>query len=102
MWTFVVCFLLAGSPRLFAMALSDDLWLILTVAFGAGLAVAAVNPILMSVGYERIPAAVRGRVLGVIGALSFAGIPLGGLLGAYLQRRTWDHQNEVRVQEASL
>nr|WP_221378803.1 MFS transporter [Actinoplanes polyasparticus] len=57
------------------------MWLILAVAFGAGLAIAAVNPILMAVGYERIPAHLRGRVLGVIGALSFAGLPLGGLLG---------------------
>jgi hypothetical protein len=27
---------------------------------------------------------------------------LGGLLGAYLQRRTWDHQNDVRVEESGL
>ncbi|MCY1140188.1 MFS transporter [Actinoplanes sp. Pm04-4] len=79
--TFVVCFLIAGSPRLFTLALSNELWLILAVAFGAGLAIAAVNPILMAVGYERIPAHLRGRVLGVIGALSYAGLPLGGLLG---------------------
>ncbi|WP_250038140.1 MFS transporter [Paractinoplanes maris] len=79
--TFVVCFLIAGSPRLFAMALSDELWLIVGVAFGAGVAVSAVNPILMAVSYERIPARLRGRVLGVVGALSYAGIPAGGLLG---------------------
>jgi hypothetical protein len=27
---------------------------------------------------------------------------LGGLLGAHLQKRTWDHQNTVRVEEAAL
>ncbi|WP_250006069.1 MFS transporter [Actinoplanes sp. M2I2] len=79
--TFVLCFLVAGSPRLFTMALTEELWLMLTVAFGAGIAISTVNPILMAVSYERVPAHLRGRVLGVIGALSFAGIPLGGLLG---------------------
>jgi hypothetical protein len=27
---------------------------------------------------------------------------LGGLLGGYLQRRSWDHQNEVRLKEKEL
>ena len=27
---------------------------------------------------------------------------LGGLLGTYLQRRTWDHQNEARLREEGL
>jgi hypothetical protein len=27
---------------------------------------------------------------------------LGGLLGTYLQRRTWDHQNEARLREEEL
>ncbi|GAA0456225.1 putative multidrug-efflux transporter [Paractinoplanes deccanensis] len=79
--TFAVCFLIAGSPRMFALAATGDLWPVLTVAFGAGLAVAAVNPILMAVGYERVPASLRGRVLGVATAIGFAGVPLGGLLG---------------------
>ncbi|MEV6596741.1 MFS transporter [Actinoplanes sp. NPDC051346] len=79
--TFAVCFLLAGSPRFFAMNLSDSTWLVLLVAFGAGLAIAAVNPILFAVGYERIPPHMQGRVFGAIGALAWAGIPLGSLAG---------------------
>jgi hypothetical protein len=27
---------------------------------------------------------------------------LGGLLGTYLQERSWSHQNEARLQEAEL
>jgi hypothetical protein len=27
---------------------------------------------------------------------------VGGLIGTYLQRRTWDHQNHVRVEESGL
>ncbi|MEV4348310.1 MFS transporter [Actinoplanes sp. NPDC049596] len=79
--TFAVCFLIAGSPRFFALAATDRLLPVLAVAFGAGLAVAAVNPVLMALGYERIPPHLRGRVLGVATAIGFAGLPLGGLLG---------------------
>ncbi|XVV11314.1 MFS transporter [Actinoplanes sp. CA-131856] len=79
--TFAVCFLLAGSPRFFALATTDRLWPVLAVALGAGLAVAAVNPILMALSYERVPPELRGRVLGLAVAIGFAGVPLGGLLG---------------------
>ncbi|MFG1988540.1 MFS transporter [Actinoplanes sp. NPDC048988] len=79
--TFAVCFLLAGSPRFFALAATGRLWPVLAIAFGAGLAVAAVNPILMALGYERVPGHLRGRVLGPAVAIGFAGVPLGGLLG---------------------
>ncbi|MFF5081157.1 MFS transporter [Actinoplanes sp. NPDC000266] len=79
--TFAVCFLLAGSPRFFALASTGRLWPVLAVAFGAGLAVAAVNPILMALGYELVPPDLRGRVLGLAVAIGFAGVPLGGLLG---------------------
>jgi hypothetical protein len=27
---------------------------------------------------------------------------LGGLLGTYLQRRSWEHQNEVQLRQAEL
>lgn len=82
--TLAVCLLLAGSPRLFTLAGTDDVRTALAVSFGAGVAMAAVNPILMTVGYERVPDHLRGRVLGAIGAIGFAGIPLGGLLGGLL------------------
>ena len=78
--TFAVCFLLAGSPRLFTLAATDDLVQVLAISFGAGVAMAAVNPIMMAVGYERVPEHLRARGLGAIGALGFAGILLGGAL----------------------
>ncbi|GAB2621112.1 putative drug antiporter protein precursor [Paractinoplanes abujensis] len=79
--TFAICCLIAGSPKLFTLALTDHPGLVLAVAFGAGLAASTLNPILMAVGYERIPVHLRGRVLGAVGAVSFAGVPAGGLLG---------------------
>lgn len=79
--TFAVCFLLGGSPRLFALALTDTIAPVLAVAFGAGVAMATVNPISFAVAYEQIPAHLQGRVLGAAGALAWAGVPLGALLG---------------------
>jgi len=47
-------------------------------------AVAPVNPLLLTATYRRIPPELRARVLGALTAGVFAGIPLGGLLGGYL------------------
>ncbi|MEO3816905.1 MFS transporter [Plantactinospora sp. B24E8] len=78
---FAVGFLLAGAPRFVALAFLDPLWAVYTVSFVAGLSIAAINPILGAVSYERIPASLRARVLGLTQAAAWAGIPLGGLLG---------------------
>ncbi|MEN3610361.1 MFS transporter [Plantactinospora sp. ZYX-F-223] len=78
---FTVGFLLAGAPRFVALALLDRLWVIYLVSFVAGVSVAAINPILGAVSFERIPEALRARVLGLAQAAAWAGIPLGGLLG---------------------
>lgn len=79
--TFVVCFVLAGGPSLVAPALGLDLPWVLTAAAVSGLAAGALNPILGAVELERIPEQMRARVFGLLGAGSWAGIPLGGLLG---------------------
>ncbi|GIG89593.1 MFS transporter [Plantactinospora endophytica] len=78
---FAVGFLLAGAPRFVALALLDQLWAIYLISFVAGVSVAAVNPILGAVSFERIPERLRARVLGLTHAAAWAGIPLGGLLG---------------------
>ncbi|GIE85047.1 MFS transporter [Actinoplanes regularis] len=81
--TFAVCFLIGGPAQLFALALSDRLWLILTTAAIAGTLMATVNPILLAAVYERIPFRVHGRVMSVLIAFAWAGIPLGGVLGGW-------------------
>lgn len=78
--TFVVCFVLAGGPSLLAPALGLGLPWVLTAAAVSGLAAGALNPILGAVELERIPEHMRARVFGLLGAGSWAGIPLGGLL----------------------
>ncbi|GIG71299.1 MFS transporter [Phytomonospora endophytica] len=80
-WTFAICFLIAGSPRFFAMAFTDDIAVVLAVSFASGLATASLNPIISAVMFARIPEELRARVLGLSGALSWVGIPLGALLG---------------------
>ena len=48
--------------------------------FGAGF----INPILGAVMYERIPEALVGRVITLTSALSWAGMPFGGLVAGLL------------------
>ncbi|MFB9237409.1 MFS transporter [Plantactinospora siamensis] len=81
---FAFGFLIGGSPRMFATAFATEPWLVYLVTFAGGIALAGLNPILGAVLYERVPAALRTRVLGMSQAMSWAGIPLGGLLGGAL------------------
>ncbi|WP_083403778.1 MFS transporter [Curtobacterium sp. MCBA15_001] len=78
--TFVLCFVLAGGPSLLAPALGLGLPWMLGASALSGLAAGALNPILGAVELERIPEHMRARVFGLLGAGSYAGIPLGGLL----------------------
>jgi MFS family permease len=80
---FAVGFLAGGSPRFFAPAFTDHLWPVYVVTFVAGFSIAGVNPILGALQYELVPEALRSRVLGLTFAVSWAGIPLGGLLGGW-------------------
>ena len=79
--TFVLCFVLAGGPSLIVPALGLDLPWVLAASAVSGLAAGALNPILGAVELERIPTHMRARVFGLLSAGSWAGIPLGGLLG---------------------
>ena len=78
--TLSLCFLLGGSTRLFALVLTDHLWVAVGVSFAAGMLMSTVNPILSSTAYERVPPHLHGRVLGAVGALTWAGIPVGAFL----------------------
>lgn len=81
--TFVVTFVLSGPPRILVLALDVPLWVVLVVwglsGFGGGL----INPILSAIIFERLPRAVVGRGMAMVGALSRLGVPLGApVLGA--------------------
>jgi predicted MFS family arabinose efflux permease len=79
--TFSLCFLLGGGPHMIVMAATDSVAVMMAVMFASGVLCAAINPILSAVMYERVPPDLRARVLGLTRALSWVGIPLGGLLG---------------------
>lgn len=82
--TFLVCFLLCGSPRFVAMGLDAPLAVVVTLGVVGGLAAGGLNPILSAVELERIPAGKRARVLAAMTALGYGGIPLGGLVAGGL------------------
>jgi MFS family permease len=81
--TFVLGYLLGGSPRFLVLGLSDDLLVVLAVTFLAGMAGSVINPVYGALLFERVPRAMQARVFGLAGAMTFGGIPLGGLVGAW-------------------
>jgi predicted MFS family arabinose efflux permease len=80
-WTFTIGFLLGGGWPYVALGLSRSVAVVGSVAFVSGFVMAGVNPILSAVGFERVPAELQARVMGLTRAVSWAGLPLGGLAG---------------------
>jgi MFS family permease len=79
-----VGFLVAGAPRLVVMALASTVEPMLLIALVAGFAAGSINPILGAVEFERVPRHLQARVIGAIGALAWAGIPFGAIVGGAL------------------
>ena len=74
-------FLVGGAPRFLILVVAMTISPVLAVFFVSGLAVGVINPILGAVEYERVPRTLQARVLGTLGAVAWAGMPLGGLVG---------------------
>ncbi len=83
-WVYAVGFLVGGSPRLAAMALLHTVEPMLVIGFVAGFGAGSINPILGAVEFDRVPRHLQARVIGAIGALAWAGIPLGPVVGGAL------------------
>jgi MFS family permease len=64
--------------------LLENVPLTVAVVFVCGLGSGVLNPILGAVEYEAVPRELQARVLGAIGALAWAGIPVGGLLAGWV------------------
>lgn len=79
--TFALCFLVAGGPSSAVFALGAPFPVLVAAVGVSGLAAGALNPILGAVQLERVPAPMRGRVFGLLNAGTWAGVPLGALLG---------------------
>lgn len=81
--TLIVAFLVLGA-RFAVLAAVPVMTVILVALFLCGLAAGALNPIMNTALLERIPAEMRGRVLGAMRAAVWALIPLGPLVGGYV------------------
>lgn len=81
---YLVGLTLGGVPRFLVMALGAPLAVVLAVFLIGGLGSGFVNPIIGAITYERIPAALLGRVQTFGGALAWSGIPFGGLVAGEL------------------
>lgn len=77
---FALCFTVAATYGL-APALGSGTGGLVVAAVVCAFAAGALNPILGAVFLDRIPAGLQARVLGLVSAGTWAGMPLGGLLG---------------------
>jgi MFS family permease len=82
--TFLVGYLVVGAPRFAVLALGAPLAVIVAVHLVAGLGAGFLNPITHAITLERIPADSLGRVTSLVQALTWSGIPLGGLVAGAL------------------
>lgn len=80
----VTGFLIGGAPTFLVLALSDNLIVVAVVTFIGGFAMCSVNPTIGAMIYQRVPSNMLARVGGIIAAITFAGIPVGSLIGGWL------------------
>ena len=80
--TLVAGFTLGGPMRFFFLASMPGIGPAVVGFAIAGLGIGPINPILGTIGYERVPPALRARVFGALSAGVMAGAPLGALLAA--------------------
>jgi MFS family permease len=85
---YVIAFAVCGLPRFavlaYDVAADVPVWWVLVVSVVGGFGAGFINPILGAVIYERIPEALVGRVITLTSALSWAGMPFGGLVAGLL------------------
>jgi MFS family permease len=79
----IAAFLVLGA-RFLVLAAAPSMTVILVALLVCGTASGVLGPILSSALLERIPAAMRGRVIGALKASIWVLIPMGPLAGGYL------------------
>jgi MFS family permease len=76
-------FLLGAAPRFFVLLLASSLAPVLVVFFVADTFGGSVNSVIGATSYERIPPHLQARVLGMIKASAYVGIPFGALVAGF-------------------
>ena len=80
--TFLLSFIALGLP-LWVLVAMPSLAVVVASRAVAGVLAAPINPILMTVVQERVPAELRGRVFGTLTAGVLSAAPLGVLVAGY-------------------
>lgn len=83
---YLVSFVLVSLP-LWVLAFMPPYPVALGVLFFTGLVAGPINPVLMTVGQERVPSELRGRVFGTMTAVAYVVIPLGMVLAGLAVER---------------
>jgi MFS family permease len=81
--TFIAGFVLSGLSML-ALPFTPPLLALVAISVVAALGAGPLNPILMTVMQERVPAEMRGRMMGIIMAIAWVAIPAARLLAGFL------------------
>jgi MFS family permease len=82
--TYLIGSVISGATRFAVLATGFPQTIVIIAYAIAGLGSGLINPLMETVQLERIPAAVRGRALTLIGAAAWIGIPAGGATAAAL------------------
>lgn len=85
--TFAGCALLAGAPRFVLLWMGPSVPVLLVGFFAFGLAAGSLNPLVLTVEYDRVPAELRARVIGASEAGVLAMMPVGALVAGVLLDR---------------
>jgi MFS family permease len=81
---YVAGFVCAGPVSMTTLALDLPIPAIMTILALGGFAAGFLNPIISAILFERIPPAMTGRVIALVGALAWALMPFGGLYAGVL------------------
>ncbi len=81
-WVYVIGFVLAALQPL-GYSIYPPVALVIVIALIVGLGSGPINPIVGAVLLERVPSAMRGRVIGGVKAIAWMALPLGALSGGY-------------------
>ena len=81
---YMVGFAFAGPVPMATLAFSPPLWLIVPILLLCGFAAGFLNPIIGAMLFERIPKATVGRVIALVGSLTWVLIPFGGIYAGLL------------------
>jgi MFS family permease len=82
--TYGLGYMLGGVTPFLTLAFVHSLVPVLALFFVAAVLGGPINSVIGATLYERIPEAMRARVLGVVRASAWIGIPFGALIGGYV------------------